>query len=113
MADDRGRPRMPPHAPITQGSARGATWHPPDGAAVTAGTPSEVRGARAVAATFSGRARAAQPALVNGAPGLVWAPGGRARVVFAFTIANGRIVEIDLIADRERVRRLDVSILDG
>ncbi len=84
-----------------------------DGAAVTAGTPSEVRGARAVAATFSGRARAAQPALVNGAPGLVWAPGGRARVVFAFTIANGRIVEIDLIADRERVRRLDVSILDG
>jgi len=34
-------------------------------------------------------------------------------VVFAFTIANGRIVEIDLIADRDRVRRLDVSILDG
>jgi len=34
-------------------------------------------------------------------------------VVFAFTIANGRIVEIDLIADRERVRRLDLSILDG
>jgi len=42
-----------------------------------------VRGARAVAETFSGRARAAQPALLDGAVGLAWAPGGRARVVFA------------------------------
>src|SRR5256886_3911781 len=80
---------------------------------VTAGTPSEVRGARAVAATFSGRARAAQPPLVNGAPGLVWSPGGSARVAFAFPTANGRIVDIELIADRHRVGRLDVSVLDG
>src|SRR5216117_161347 len=38
---------------------------------------SEVRGASAVVETFAGRARAAQPALINGAPGLAWAPGGR------------------------------------
>src|SRR5213593_1837753 len=56
-----------------------------DPAAVRAGASSEVRGAAAVAKTFSGRARAAQPALVNGAAGAVWAPGGRPRVVFGFT----------------------------
>jgi RNA polymerase sigma-70 factor (ECF subfamily) len=82
-----------------------------DGAAVRAGASGEVRGAAAVAATFSGRAWVAQPALVNGAVGAVWAPGGRPRVVFDFTIASGKIVEIDLIADPERLRRLDLAIL--
>ena len=38
--------------------------------------------------TFAGRARAAQPALVNGAAGAVWAPGGQPRVVFGFTITQ-------------------------
>jgi hypothetical protein len=83
-----------------------------DPAAVQAGASREVRGAAAVADTFSGRARAAQPALVNGAVGLVWAPGGRPRVVFGFTIMRGKIVEIDVVADPERLRRLDVAILD-
>jgi hypothetical protein len=66
----------------------------------------------AVAETFSGRARFAQPALVDGAVGAVWAPGGRPRVVFGFTITQGRIVEIDLVADPERVRQLDLAILN-
>jgi hypothetical protein len=79
---------------------------------VHAGAVREVRGAAAVADTFSGRARAAQPALVNGAVGLVWAPGGRPRVVFGFTIARGKIVAIDLVADPERLRRLDLAILN-
>ena len=70
------------------------------------------RGAPAVADTFSGRARAAQPALVNGAAGAVWAPGGRPRVVFGFTITRGKIVEIDILANPVRLRRLDVAILD-
>jgi RNA polymerase sigma-70 factor (ECF subfamily) len=64
-----------------------------------------------VAKTFSGRARAAQPALVDGVPGLAWAPGGVPRVVFGFTIAGGKIVEINLIADPERIGRMDVVIL--
>src|SRR3989475_12828581 len=51
-----------------------------DPAAVRAGASREVGGAAAVADTFKGRARAAQPALVNRAVGLVWAPGGRPRV---------------------------------
>ena len=72
-----------------------------------------VRGAAAVAGTFSGRARVAQPALVNGTPGLVWASGGRPRVVFAFTLKSGKIVEIDMLADPERLGALDLAILGG
>ena len=74
------------------------------------GAASEVRGAATVAKTFAGRAKAAQPALVNGAAGLVWAPGGRPRVVFSFTISGGKIVEIELIGDPERLRTLDLAI---
>ena len=83
-----------------------------DSLAVRAGASREVRGAPAVAETLSGRARAVQPALVNGAVGLVWAPGGRPRVVFGFTITRGKIVEIDLVADPERLRQLDLAVLD-
>jgi RNA polymerase sigma factor (sigma-70 family) len=82
-----------------------------DPAAVLAGAAAEVRGAEAVAGVFAGRARVAQPALVNGAVGAVWAPGGRPRIVFGFTIAGGKIIEIALVADPERLRRLDVAIL--
>lgn len=84
-----------------------------DNAAVEAGAPREVRGAPAVADTFKGRARVAQPALVNGSAGAVWAPGGRPRVVFAFTITRAKVVEIELIADPARLRQLDLVVLDG
>ena len=80
-----------------------------DGVAVRMGASREVLGAAAVAETFAGRARAAQPALVDGVPGLVWAQGGRPRVVFGFTIVDGRIVEIDMVADPDRLRQLDVA----
>jgi RNA polymerase sigma factor (sigma-70 family) len=83
-----------------------------DRAAVQTGASEEVRGAAAVAQTFSGRAKVAQPALVNGAPGLVWARGGRPQVVFDFTITNGKIVAIDLLADPERLDQLDLVVLD-
>jgi RNA polymerase sigma factor (sigma-70 family) len=83
-----------------------------DGAAVGAGASREVRGAAAVAGAFSGRARFARPALVNGAVGAVWAPGGRPRVVFGFTIAGGKVVGIELLADPERLRGLDLVVLD-
>ena len=83
-----------------------------DPAAVAAGSASEVRGGRAVAEVFSGRARAAQPALVNGAVGLVWAPGGRPRVVWGFAIEAGRVVAIDMVADADRLSELDLIILD-
>ena len=83
-----------------------------DEAAVrTGGLAAEVRGAAAVAGTLSGRARFAQAALVNGAVGAVWAPGGKPRVVFGFTIARGKIVKIDVVADAERLRELDLAVL--
>ncbi len=83
-----------------------------DRAAVSAGASREVRGAPAVAKQFSGRARSAQPALVNGAVGAVWAPRGRPRVVFGFTITRGKIVAIDILADPTRLRQLDLAVLN-
>lgn len=70
-----------------------------DAATVRTGAAAEVRGADAVAETFSGRARAARPALIDGEPGAVWSVRGTARVVFTFTIADGRIVAIEMLSD--------------
>jgi RNA polymerase sigma factor (sigma-70 family) len=71
----------------------------------------EVRGPAAVADIFSGRARVARLALVDGAVGAVVAPGGRPRVVFGFTIMGGKIAEIELLADPARLSRLDLAVL--
>jgi RNA polymerase sigma-70 factor (ECF subfamily) len=84
-----------------------------DDAAVATGAEREVRGAEAVAATFAGRAKAAQPALIDGAAGLAWAPGGRARVVFAMTIRNDKVVAIDMVADGETLNDLDLVLFEG
>jgi RNA polymerase sigma-70 factor (ECF subfamily) len=72
----------------------------------------DVRGAAAVAEAFSGRASAAQPALVNGSVGAAWAPGGTPRSVYTFTIARGKIVAIDVVADPRHLRELEVEILN-
>jgi hypothetical protein len=80
-------------------------------AADSGAAPTELRGAAAVAETFSGRARVPRLALVNGAFGAVWSQGGRPRVVFDFTIARGKIVDIHLLADPERLRQLELTVL--
>ncbi len=72
----------------------------------------EVRGAADVARVFLGSARAARPALVDGAPGAAWAPGGHPRAVWAFRVAEGRIVEAQLIADPKTIARLEVLLVD-
>jgi RNA polymerase sigma factor (sigma-70 family) len=80
------------------------------------GASVHVRGAREVAehATFfaSRGARWARPVLVNGAAGFVVAPAGRVAVVAGFTIVRGTIVEIDVLADPDRVRELDLTALE-
>jgi RNA polymerase sigma-70 factor (ECF subfamily) len=84
-----------------------------DRLALPAGAPAEVRGARAVAEgtrLFATRARLARPALVDGAPGLVVAPRGRLELALAFGVEGERIVEIDVIADPERLRDLDLAV---
>jgi RNA polymerase sigma-70 factor (ECF subfamily) len=82
-----------------------------DPAAVRTGAEAETRGAQAVAATFSGRARAAKLALIDGVAGLVWASGGRPRMVFSFTLADGKITAIDLLGDPALLEQLDVVTL--
>ncbi|OEJ26392.1 RNA polymerase subunit sigma-70 [Streptomyces agglomeratus] len=75
-----------------------------------------VRGARTVveqALTFSRFAPYARPALVNGALGLVTATGGQTYSVMDFTLRDGKIVEINILADRDRLSRLEVPALDG
>jgi len=84
-----------------------------DGAAVRMGAEAEVRGAAEVAETFSGRARAARPAVVDGAAALVWMVEGQPRMVFGFTIEDGKIATIDLLADPERLGKLDVVLTGG
>jgi RNA polymerase sigma factor (sigma-70 family) len=72
----------------------------------------EVRGAADVARVFLGSAQAARPALVDGTPGAAWAPGGHPRAIWAFKVAQGRIVEARVIADPKTIARLDVLLLD-
>jgi RNA polymerase sigma-70 factor (ECF subfamily) len=69
----------------------------------------EIRGRDAVANIFGNRLRAAQPALVDGYCGLVFAHEGRPSVVIDFVLENGRIVEIAMIAEPERVAALDLE----
>ncbi|BCW68131.1 RNA polymerase sigma factor [Arthrobacter sp. NicSoilB4] len=70
-----------------------------DGAAAGLGADAEVIGAQAVARTFSGRAKTARLAMVDGAAGAVWAPGEKPRVVFRFSVLGGKVIRIDLLAD--------------
>jgi RNA polymerase sigma factor (sigma-70 family) len=51
-------------------------------------------------------------ALINGAAGAVIAPRGRPVSVMAFTVADARIVAIDVLSDPERLRQLDLTVLD-
>jgi hypothetical protein len=52
-----------------------------------------------------------RPALVNGAAGVVVTVRGRPIAVMGFTVAEGKIIEIDAIADPERVRRIAAAVL--
>jgi len=85
-----------------------------DVAGARQGAPSEVRGAQhwaRQAIAFSQGARAARPALVNGAVGVVVAPRGRLFRVLEFTMAQGKIVRIDVVGDPTRLRELEIAVL--
>jgi RNA polymerase sigma factor (sigma-70 family) len=72
------------------------------------------RGAAAVAHQARGFPGAlVTPALVNGAAGAVITVRGRPIAVMGFTVVEGRIVEIDAIADPERVRRVAAAVLES
>ena len=86
-----------------------------DATAAPSGRPAQLHGAETVArgaVMASGDAARSQLALVNGAVGIVSAPGGRLETVLALTVsAERRITAIDVIADPARLRRLRIAVL--
>ncbi|PUA36922.1 RNA polymerase subunit sigma-70 [Paenibacillus elgii] len=76
------------------------------------GSSRVTRGAVSLAKQVSGRAqKAAQLALVNGQVGIIAAPRGRLLYVLQFTVNHGKITEVDLISDPERISQLDLAVL--
>ena len=82
-----------------------------DSTAIRMGGPSEVRGSEDVAKWFSGRAQNARSALIDGAAGVVVAPRGQLLLVLNVTIADGKIVAIEAVADPARLQQLKLSTL--
>ena len=85
-----------------------------DPAALPPGGETLVRGADAVARqtlVLGPRARFAEPALVNGAVGVVVAPRGELLLALTLTVADGRITGYDVIGDPARLRDLDLAVL--
>jgi RNA polymerase sigma factor (sigma-70 family) len=82
-----------------------------------AGGTEETHGAEAVARQALGYARGRvaeiRPALINGVAGVVAFLDGQPFSIAAVTVRNGRIVELDFFNDPERLRLLDLTILDG
>ena len=75
-----------------------------------------VRGAAAVARQArlgANPAAVLHPVLINGAAGVVITLDGRPHGVMAFTVVNDQVVELDIIADPERIRRVASAVLSG
>lgn len=98
------RPKTP--ARFRRGAAGAASANRDRGAPPLA---LEVRQDRAVAANLVGRAAGARLALIDGAPGAVWAPGGRPRALFAFRVAGDTISEIEIVIDPASVAALPIA----
>lgn len=84
----------------------------PDAVALRLGAFPETRGAEAVAGQFSGGAQVARLAVIDAVAGLVFAPGGRIRGVAEFELRDDKIASIHVTGDPERIRDLDIVILD-
>ena len=69
------------------------------------GDAGTVVGGRAVAEFFAGRARAALPATLDGAAAACWQYKGEVKVVFGFTVVDGKVVEIEVLADPDVLTR--------
>jgi len=86
-----------------------------DAASTPSGRPAVLHGAEAVArgaVMASARSRQSQLALINGTVGVVFAPAGRLQVALVFTVSPARrITAIDVVADPDRLRRLQLAVL--
>jgi RNA polymerase sigma-70 factor, ECF subfamily len=84
-----------------------------DAAVVPPGYPAVLEGAAVVARgarTAAARSRRSVVALVNGVPGIVYAPRGKVAVVLAFTYRGDQISGIDVIADQARLDALELAV---
>jgi len=86
-----------------------------DSTSAAPGAPRESRGARTWAKgaiAFSRHAWFHDRRSSTGRWGVVMAPRGRLFRALSFTIARGKIVQIDVVADPERLRQLDLAVLN-
>lgn len=86
-----------------------------DPADVARGAPAELRGVHVVAGkalAYGARAAFAEPALIDGAMGVIVAPRGRLVSALRLTIADGRIVAIDVVTDPARLAQLEIAVPD-
>jgi RNA polymerase sigma-70 factor (ECF subfamily) len=81
-----------------------------DTAAAAMGSPASVHGPAEVAGMFSGRALAAQAAVIDGAPGMVWIVGGKPKVAWEFTVVDGVVARIDMLASPEALELAQIVI---
>ncbi len=82
-----------------------------DAAAVAIGAPERKDGPFDVATRFSGGARGARTAFLDGLAGLVWAQGGKPKVAFDFTVIEGKVMRIDMIGDEAVLSEMNIEYL--
>jgi RNA polymerase sigma-70 factor (ECF subfamily) len=85
-----------------------------DAPAAEVGKPREIRGASTWAKQFIALSRGlqfVQPALINGSAGLIVAPGGKLSRVLTFTFTNAKVARVEVVADPDRLRELDIAVL--
>lgn len=81
-----------------------------DPAGIQMGAPALLVGAEDVAQSFSGRALGAKSATIDGVPGMVWIVGNQPKVGWEFTIQEGRVTRIDMVADADTLVSADIAM---
>jgi RNA polymerase sigma factor (sigma-70 family) len=82
-----------------------------DPAAVILGAPASLLGSNDVASMFSGRAKGARTALLDGLAGMVWTQGGTPKVAFDFTLVAGKVTKIEMIADCGVLGEMEIEVI--
>jgi RNA polymerase sigma factor (sigma-70 family) len=77
-----------------------------DAARAMGSQAASITGGREIATFFAGRAKAALPATLDGGAASCWQHLGDIKVVFAFTVVDGRVKQIELLADPSVLTRV-------
>jgi RNA polymerase sigma-70 factor (ECF subfamily) len=71
----------------------------------------DLHGAEAIANQFNGQARGVQRAIIDGLPGAAWVIGGTVRVAFGMSVDEGKVCQVELIADPDQLSRMTIEII--